>query len=238
MECNRLKIGVFVSCCLDQFMTTTAQNLVKILEESGAECHYPSALTCCGQRLFLNGDLEGAKTLGVQLIEAYRQYDYVVTCSSGCAAYLRHSLRTLFSNSALYNEALQLSGKTYDICDFIVNITKRLPSRLSFPHKVAFLDHGRTLRDYGLHDEPRLLLRSFEGIEIVEIGELDTDLLFASDFTPIAMKLIDQVVQKALTQGAHYIVVTEPSLALQINGYCAKKGIDIKCRHIIDIMSC
>jgi len=238
MECNRLKIGVFVPCCLDQFMTVTAQNLVKILEESGAECHYPSALTCCGQRLFMNGDLEGAKTLGVQLIEAYRQYQYVVTCSSGCAAYLRHNLRTLFSNSALYNEALQLSSKTYDISDFIVRIIKHLPTRLSFPHKVAFLDHGRSVRDYGLYKEPRLLLSHFEGIEIAEVGELDTDLLFASEFTPIAMKLLDQVVQKTIAQGAHYIVVTDPSLALQINGYCSKRGIDIKCRHIVDLMCC
>ncbi|MCF0211386.1 MAG: (Fe-S)-binding protein [Bacteroidales bacterium] len=235
MEHNKLKVGIFVPCCADQFLAPAAHNMVKILEQSGLQCHYPDGVTCCGHHLFWHGDTDGAKTVGAQVVEAFRGVDCVVALSSGCASFIRHDYPALFAHSSLYNEALNLAAKCYDVSDFLVNGLHYAPSA-AFPHRVAYVAHGRSLRDYPALEAPRTLLSALSGITLIDAGELDLTLPYSSTFTPIAAEMLRRTLERAQEQHAQYIAVSEPSLLLQLQGYCAKQKIDIRCRHIIDFL--
>lgn len=236
MECKTLKIGLFVPCCVDQFGVATASNMVKILEFSGAECHYVPSLTCCGQRLFSQGDSGAAKRLGSQLIEAFRPYQHVVMCSSGCASYLRHDLPRLFAHSALFHEAQVFAGKVRELSDFLLNVMGGVPAGLSFPHRVGLVEPARVRRDYPLGDEPQRLLRSLEGLELVELGTLDLDMLYAASFPEPAVRMLDALLDRAVASGVQYLASSEPSLFLLLKGRIAKRGLEIQCRNLADVL--
>mgnify|MGYP002732383356 CR=1 FL=1 len=236
MERKSLKVGLFVPCCVDQFGVATAANMVKILESSGVECHYEPSLTCCGQRLYVQGQLESAKRLGTQLIEAFRPYSHVVTCSSLCAAYLRHDLPRLFAHSALFHEAQEFGAKVRELSDFLLNVLGGTPTALSFPHRVGLVEPARAQRDYPLSDEPKRLLRALEGLDLVELGTLDTDLLYAAAFPDIAVALWDNLLDRAARAGVQYLTSSEPSLLLQLKARIAKRGLEIHCRNLADVL--
>lgn len=236
MEGNKLKVGVFADGYIDQFGVSTAQKMVQFLQKLGVETVMPPQPTGSGMEMYFNGDTQGAFERGDALIAAFRGVNCVVCTSSGVVAYMRRHLRGLFAQSALHAESVKLGNKFVDICDFLVNGMHFDASGITFPYKVAWVDHGRTLRDYGMKAEPRQLLRQVANLDLVEAGELDMDFFFASDFTPVAVALLDEVIDRAVAQNAHYLCAGEPSLILLLNGRLEKRGLKLKCRHIIDIL--
>lgn len=240
MAANRLTVGIFIPCCIDQFSVQTGKNMVGLLERIGCECVYPVEQTCCGQALYMNGDRESARLLGERMIDMFDPFDYVVTCSSGCVAYMKKNFEDLFRNSSRHNKFPKFIDKLCDITDFLVNVMHYTPEGVEFPYRVAFMDHCRTLHDYGLKEEPRQLLRAIGGLELVEVTDGGVCCgyggSFANYFEPISTEMVRQKVDAYVRAGAQYIVSTEPTCLMHMQSYIDKEGIDIQCRHIVDIL--
>ena len=237
MATNELKIGVFIPCSIDQFSVKTGQKMVNLLEAMGVSCYYPKEITCCGKTLFNNGDIAGAQELGLRLMQAYASCSYVVTCGSGCAAYIKRYFPTLFANSSQFRLCSSFVDRVYNFSDFIVKVLQQVPADMQFPYKVAFLDHSRSLRDMGLKESPRKLLSMIEGLELIQLGEFDVDTFFSNDYAAISAEMVDRIVKLAVDKGADFIVVTEPSLLLHIRARISKTQQKIKCRHIVDLIA-
>lgn len=249
MLANNIKVGIFVPCCVDQFAAQSGLRMIKLLQDNGVECFYPTEITCCGKALFVNGDREGAKALGEKMIDTYSDYPYVVSCGSGCVAYIKKYFSQLFHNTTFHNSYRQFADKIYDISDFLVNVMHYTPTNVSFPHSVAFLDHCNTLRDYrctahpdkvGLSEEPRQLLRAIEGLKLVEIEQADVCCgyggHFANMFTPISNSLAKRKIDNIMAAGAEVITSTETSCLLNLKSYIDKNGLKLKCVPFIDIL--
>ncbi|MFO7997803.1 MAG: (Fe-S)-binding protein, partial [Bacteroidales bacterium] len=97
------------------------------------------------------------------------------------------------------------------------------------------------LREYGLKDEPRELLRYVAGLEMIEMQESDVCCGFGGTFSvkheAIATAMAEQKVQHAQATGAEYIVSTEASCLMHMAGYIQKHQIPIKTMHIADLLA-
>lgn len=250
MFANQSTVGIFIPCCVDQFAPATGLAMVRLLERLGMQCYYPEDFTCCGKDLYHQGDREGAKMLGEKMIEYYNDCSHIVACGSGCVTYMKVHFGRLFHNTTLHNNYRQFLDKTYDLSDFLVNVVHYEPTDVSFPHKVTFMDHCTTLRDYvctahpdskGLYDEPRRLLRAIPDLELVEMEQGDIccgyGSQFANYFTPISDSLAKRKVDNAVASGAEYIVSTEMSCLLHLQSYIDKVGAPVACRHLADILA-
>ena len=249
MDRNYKKVGVFVPCCIDQFAADTGLKLCRLLERMGVDYMYPEELTCCGRELYYQGDRDGAKLLGKQLMSLYEGCSFVVGCGSGCMAYVQRCFKSLFHNTTYHNSYRNFADRCVDVCDFLVNVAEYRPATEPFRHRVALLDHCMTSRDYrspahperaGLHDEMRTLIGAIEGVEIVELAEEDVCCgaagLFASQFTPISDALAKRKLDNAIEAGAEYIVSTEMECLLHLRSYAEKSKMEIKFLHIIDLL--
>ena len=244
-----MKVGVFVPCCVDQFAATTEMNMLGLLKRAGLVCHYPAETTCCGKELYHQGDRDAAKSLGEKMIYLIGDCTHIVSCGSACVTYMKVHFARLFHNTTLHNNYRQFVDSTYDISDFLVNVVHYRPEGVRFPHKVAFMDHCTTLRDYrcvahpdrpGLHDEPLQLLQAVEGLQLVEMEQSDVCCgyggLFANHFTPISDSLARRKAANAIAAGAEYIVSTEMSCLLHLQSFIDKAGLPVKCIHIVDLL--
>ncbi len=154
---------------------------------------------------------------------------------------VKHYYPDLFHNTSLHNEYKTVQKNIFEFTDFLVNILKVEDVDATFNHKITIHDSCAAIREYGLTDEPRRLLKNVKGMEIVEMQESENCCGFGGTFSvkhePISTAMAEQKVERALETGAEYITSTEASCLMHLEGYIKKHKLPIKTIHIADILA-
>lgn len=238
------KVDIMVSCAVDQFSAQTGFNLIKLLNRLDIETNYPLQQTCCGKTAYFLGDFDGAKQLGEKMMKDFEGKNPVICTSSSCTAFIKKYFPKIFFNTACHHEFQIFCERICDISDFLVNrmqITE-IGSAV-FPHKVVFLDNCHTLNDYGIHDEPRILLQNVKGLELIELQDDNLACCgfgggnFANEFEPISTDMARRKIENIQRSGATHVASTDMSCLLHLKSYCDKYKIEMHFHHIIDILA-
>lgn len=236
-----MKVEAFIPCFIDQFFPETGRNMIKLLEKFNLEVNYNPNQTCCGQMAFNSGFWDEAKELGEKFINDFKGDSYIVSPSASCSGMVKKQYPKLFHNSSLHNESKKLQAKMFEFTDFFVNVLKKTDLGAEFNHKVTYHESCASKREYGLKNEPRLLLSKVKGLELIEMEEADSCCGFGGTFSVkfegISSAMAQQKVDRAVATGAEYIVSTDSSCLMNIDGYIQKHKLPIKCIHIIDLLA-
>lgn len=236
-----MTIDAFIPCFIDQFYPDTGFNMVRILRKLGHEVHYNENQTCCGQMAFNSGFWEEAKAIGEKFIRDFPHNRPVVGPTASCTGYVKNYFHELFHNTSLHIEYKQLQKNIYEFTDFVVNKLGVTDLGATFMHTVTYHDSCASLREYRLNDEPRRLLAAVKGLTLVEMEERDVCCGFGGTFAvknePISTAMAQQKVENAIATGAEYIVSTDASCLMHLQGYIDKHGLPISTIHIIDVLA-
>ena len=97
------------------------------------------------------------------------------------------------------------------------------------------------LRECGIRDAPRKMLSKVKGLELRETHDCEVCCGFGGTFSvkfqAISSAMAEQKVLNAVARGAQYIISTDSSCLLQLDGYIRKHRIPIKTMHIADILA-
>ncbi len=236
-----MQVELFIPCFIDQVYPETAKNMVTLLEKLGIEVHYNPKQTCCGQMAFNSGYWDEAYKLAEKLVNELSTGRYIVGPTTSCIAMIKNYYPEFFYNSPLHLEFKQVQQNIFEVTDFLVNILKVTEVGAIFPYKVTYHDSCAALREYGIKEEPRILLNNVSGLELVEMEETDTCCGFGGTFAvknePISTAMAEQKIEHALKTGASYIVSTDASCLMHLQGYIDKHNIPIKTIHIVDVLT-
>lgn len=236
-----MEVDIFIPCFIDQVYPQTGMNMVKVLRKLGVEIHYNENQTCCGQMAFNSGFWDEAKSMGEKFIKDFSNDRYVVGPSASCVGYVRNNYDKLFYNTALHIEFKKLKSNIFELTDFIVNVLKVKDIGASFESVVTYHDSCAALREYGIHDEPRILLNHVKGLELREMKDTDVCCGFGGIFSvkneAISTAMAEQKVQNAIETGAEYIISTDSSCLMNQEGYIKKNKLPIKVLHIVDVLA-
>jgi L-lactate dehydrogenase complex protein LldE len=236
-----MEAGIFIPCFIDQIYPQTGLNMVKVLEKAGVRVLYNPKQSCCGQLAFNGGHHDEARCVAEKFINDFKDYKLVVGPSASCIGMVKNYYSGMFDNSAMHNHNRQLQGKIYELTDFLVNVLGIDDLGVEFHAKVTVHDSCAAIREYGLKDQPRQLLRKVKGLEIIEMKHTDVCCGFGGTFSvkheAISMAMAEQKVENALATGAEIIVSTEASCLMHLQGYITKKKIPLKVMHIADILA-
>ncbi|HEY8969595.1 MAG TPA: (Fe-S)-binding protein [Puia sp.] len=228
-------------CFIDQLYPQTAFNMVSVLEGAGAEVTYNSNQTCCGQPAFNAGFRDEARDVCSKFLEDFDGQDYVVAPSASCVGFVRNYYSTLFNNSSLHNDVKDLGRRIYEFSDFLVNVLGVEDVGAALKGKATYHDSCAALRECRIKEEPRKLLARVKGLEMVEMNDVETCCgfggSFAVKFESISIAMADQKVNNALATGADYIISTDLSCLMHLDGYIRHKGYAIKTMHIADVLA-
>lgn len=234
-------VDIFIPCFIDQVYPETGFNMVKVLEKAGVGVRYNKNQTCCGQIAFNSGFWDHAKAMGEKFIRDFQDCQYVVAPSASCVGMVRNYYDEMFYNSALHNEYRLLKKNIYEVSDFLVNVLNVRNVGATFNHRVTYHDSCAALREYGLKDEPRILLGHVRGLELIEMEDTNTCCGFGGTFSvkhePISTAMAEHKIQLALKTGAEYIVSTDASCLMHQEGYILKHKLPIKTIHLVDILA-
>ena len=236
-----MEVDLFIPCFIDQVYPQTGFNMIKVLEKAGVKVHYNTNQTCCGQMAFNSGFWDDAKKLGEKFITDFNSERLIVGPSASCIGYVSNGYDELFFNGAYHNEYKQLQRNMYEITDFLVNVVKVTNFDSVFEHNVTYHDSCAALREYKLNNEPRQLLENVKGLQLVEMKNTHECCGFGGTFSikfePISTAMAEQKVRNALDTGAEYIISTDSSCLMQLDGYIKKQNLPIKVAHIVDVLA-
>jgi L-lactate dehydrogenase complex protein LldE len=236
-----LKIQLFIPCFVDQLYPDTAFNMVRILEKAGCTVEYNQEQTCCGQPAFNAGFQEDAKEVCLKFLKDFSSTDYIVSPSASCTGFVRNYYPGLFVDSSFNKEVKAVGKRIYEFSDFLVNVLHKENFNASMPGKATYHDSCSALRECKIKTEPRVLLSHVKGLELVEMEDVETCCgfggSFAVKFEPISLAMADQKVNHALKTGAKYLISTDLSCLMHLDGYIRHKGLPLKTLHIADVLS-
>lgn len=234
-------VDAFIPCFIDQAFPETAFNMIKLLKKLGVEVHYNPNQSCCGQMAFNSGFWDEAKAMGEKHIRDFSNNRPIVSPSSSCTSMVKNHYPKLFHNSALHNEYKVVQKNSFEITDFIVNHLKVEDVGAEFPHKVTYHESCASKREYGLTHEARTLLKNVKGLELIEMKEPDTCCGFGGTFSVkfegISTAMAEQKIDNALATQAEYIVSTDASCLMHLQGFIDKQKLPIKTIHIVDLLA-
>lgn len=234
-------VDLFIPCFIDQVYPQVGMNMVKIFEKLGVGVDYNTEQTCCGQMAFNSGFWEDARQMGEKFIRDFSNNRYIVAPSASCVGMVRNYYTEMFNNTSLHNQYKQIQKNIYEFSDFLVNVLNVEDIGAEFNSVITYHDACAAIREYGIKQQPRKLLSHVKGLQLNEMKDNEVCCGFGGTFSvkfePISTAMGQQKVQNAIDSGAEYIVSTEASCLMHLQGYISKHKLPIKTMHIADVLA-
>lgn len=242
-----IRVGLFVTCLVDMIRPSVGFAAVKLLEDAGCVVEVP-VQTCCGQPAFNSGDRKTAREIAAQVVDTFMPYDYVVVPSGSCAGQIAKHFPELFQDDPpLAQRANQLAAKTHELVSFLTDVLFVSKVEARFDGTATYHDSCSGLRELGIKSQPRKLLATVEGLDMVEMQDSDVCCGFGGTFAVKYGELSGAIVGKKADciAGAGADVLLAGDLGCLMNmagklsreGRLSGKGQPIEVRHVAEVLA-
>ncbi len=236
-----MTVQLFVPCFIDQLYPQVAFNTIKVLEKAGCEVKYNPNQTCCGQPAFNAGFWGESKDVCTKFVQDFDTADYIVSPSASCTGFVRNNYGKLFENNAFQSPAKKVTNQIFELAEFLVKVLNITDFGAEFNAKITYHDSCAALRECKIKDEPRKLLAAVKGLTLVEMNDTTTCCGFGGSFAVkydnISVAMADQKIDNAIATEAEYIVSTDTSCLMHLEGRINFNGQAIKIIHLADILA-
>jgi len=236
-----MNVQIFIPCFVDQLFPDTAFNMVKVLEKASCTVSYNPEQTCCGQPAFNAGFWDEAKSVCTKFLKDFRGADYIVAPSASCVGFVRNYYAKLFENSSLHHDVADVGKRIYEFSEFLVQVLKVEQFGAVLNGKATYHDSCAGLRECKIKSEPRRLLSHVKGLELAEMNDVETCCgfggTFAVKFEAISIGMGEQKVENALATQAQYLISTDLSCLMHLQGYIKHKGYSLQTLHLADVLA-
>ncbi len=238
---TRPRVGLFVTCLVDLFRPSVGFAAVKLIEASGCDVTVPSQ-TCCGQPAFNSGDRANAKAIALQVMEAFAGCDYIVAPSGSCAGMIAKHYPELFADDPnMAQRAADFAGKCHELVSFLVDVRGMTRVDATCDATVTYHDSCSGLRELGVQGQPRQLLATVQGLELVEMTDSDICCGFGGTFAVKYGEISDAIVTKKTASIAatntQMLLAGDLGCLMNMAGKLSRQGKDIEVRHVAEVLA-
>jgi L-lactate dehydrogenase complex protein LldE len=236
------KVALFVTCLVDLVRPSVGFAAVKLLEAAGCEVEVPKGQTCCGQPGYNSGDKATAAALARQTIAALEGYDYIVVPSGSCGGMLKkHYHGLLASDPAWAPRATAFAEKTHELMSFLVDVRGMTRVSTTLDASVTYHDSCSGLRELGIKEQPRTLLKSVAGLRLVEMADSEICCGFGGTFAIKYGDISNAMVEKKCANIAEakcdLIVAGDLGCLMNMAGKLSRQGKTIAVRHVAEVLA-
>ena len=222
----------------------------RLLTEAGCDVVVPTSQTCCGQPAYNAGDRGNAAALARQTIAAFDGVDYVVAPSGSCAGMLKHHYPHLLEGDPEWaGRAQAFAERVHELISFLVDVrgmTGVVSGALAqapatAKTRVTYHDSCSGLRELAIKRQPRQLLASIEGLELVEMDDCEICCGFGGTFSikypDISNAMVDKKTTNAAAVRPDLLLAGDLGCLMNIAGKLARTGSPIAVRHIAEVLA-
>ncbi len=228
------RVQVFAGCIMSTAFAPTTQATTRLVAAFGGQAHLTPGQVCCGALQAHSGDVERARDLARQNVQAFGTDDStIVVNAAGCGAMLKHYGQLLPSDP----RADHFARRVMDISQFLA---QRQPLRPPRPvrSRVAVQDACHLLHAQRIADAPRALLRAIPGLELLEIEQPEICCgsagIYNVSHPEMSAELQRRKCASIAATGCEVVVTSNPGCYVQIQAGLPQQ---IQVRHIVDVLA-
>jgi L-lactate dehydrogenase complex protein LldE len=238
-----MNVSLFITCLTDTFYPRVGEAVVRVLEHLGCTVDFPEQQTCCGQPMYNTGCHDDAAALARRMIDVFEKSEVVVSPSGSCCAMIRDYYVELLHHDPKYAErAKQFAAKTYDFAEFLLKVLKVDLKKYNTKWAGSATYHYSChLRGLGMRDETPRLLAQVQGVEYKPLDKTEQCCgfggTFAVKYPEISGQMVRDKVDCIRRSGADTLICNDGGCAMNITGSCHREQVNVKTKHIAEIIA-
>jgi glycolate oxidase iron-sulfur subunit len=214
---RRGRVALLSGCVQDVFFHRVNEATVRVLSAEGLDVVVPRDQQCCGA-LELHAGREGpALARARRTIERFErlEVDHVVTNVAGCGSSMKDYAHLLADDPQWARRAKEFSARVRDVHEVLAELGPRAP-RSPIVARVAYHDACHLGHAQGVREQPREVLRSIPGLELLDIPEAALCCGSAGIYNMIMPDAADELGRRK----ADNVRSVEPSVVVTANPGC------------------
>jgi glycolate oxidase iron-sulfur subunit len=238
----RRRVGMLSGCVQQVFFQHVNEATARVLAAEGCEVFIPPSQPCCGALMVHSGLEEQAAHLARQMIATFESanVDTVVINAAGCGSTMKEYSHILRDDPVWAIRAAAFSAKCKDISEILCDLPAQAP-RHPLPMRVAYHDACHLRHAQGIYEQPRRLLSTIPGLEVVEVEEASLCCGSAGVYNLLnpepASQLGDRKVEKLLATRAEAVISANPGCLLQLMSGLRRRGLEtMPTFHMVELL--
>lgn len=234
----------FTGCSLNYFYPEVGMDIIEILKENDVQVHVPKDQNCCGIAVFAHGDVDTARTLAKNNIDAFEKSgaEYVIAGCGTCGATLMHDYQELLSSDPVYGPKVEYwSKRVHDISTFLVKVVDYRKPTGQIDAVVTYHDSCHLKKTMKVFEEPRQILKSIPGVTFKEMKKPDACCGSGGSYVlthyETGAAIGKKKIEDANSTGADTITTGCPGCAMQLLDFSHRYGKGQKVKHYISLLA-
>lgn len=235
------RMALLTGCAQSVAFAHVHEATINTLQINGCEVVLPVGQECCGALHAHGGEIEGARALARQNIDALEAAnpDTIVVNAAGCSHHLKEYAHLLKDDPLYAAKAQAFVAKTRDITELLAELGPKPPQR-PLPWRVTYQEPCHLAHGQKITSPPRQILNAIPALELVEMkdsamccGSAGTYNLVQPD---IAGKLLKNKLDNALATEAHVIASANTGCMIQLAAGLKERGEQVKLMHVVELL--
>jgi glycolate oxidase iron-sulfur subunit len=238
---RRRRVGLLLGCVQRVFFDPVNAATMRVLLAEGCDVVVPPKQGCCGALCIHSGREDEGLNYARHLIDAFELWgvDTIVVNAAGCGSTMKEYAYLLRDDPKYAERARAFSDSVRDITELLAELEPVAP-RHPIQLRVAYHDACHLAHAQRVRLQPRKVLRSIPGLEVVDIPEADICCGSAGIYNLVepqpANKLGDRKAQNILSTSPDIIATANPGCLLQINSALQRLGKSIPTLHPVELV--
>jgi len=239
---RRPRVGLFVTCLVDLFRPGVGFSTLRLLEDAGCDVSVPEGQSCCGQPAYNIGEKQGAAELARMTIGNFEKYDYVVAPSGSCAAMLKRHYPVLLKGDPAWElRAETFSRKVHELVSFLTDVMGVKSVDVKLKRRATYHDACSGLRELAISSQPRTLLATVKGLELVELNDAQACCGFGGTFSvnygDLSNAILEKKVADVLDREPDLLIGGDLGCLMNIEGKLKRMGAQVEVRHVAEVLA-
>jgi len=238
---SRSSVMLFTGCVTEALFSRVNQATARVLEANNFAVTIPTQQVCCGALHAHAGDLEGARVLARQNIQAFTDSEAasIITNAGGCGAMLSSYDHLLAHDEELAADAKLFSARVRDVSQQLQTVAVRKGSSLG--EGMVTYDASCHLL-YGQHaaDASLEMLQTIPDLPFVGLQGSERCCGGAGIYNLVEPEMSQGVLREKLTQiqmaGANILTTGNPGCQMQIGAGARLAGCPLRVCHPVELV--
>ena len=240
-KAKRRRVGLLTGCIQRVFFNNVNAATIRVLLAEGCDVVVPPTQGCCGALSIHAGREEEGLNYARRLIDTFEAWgvDTVVVNVAGCGSNLKELGHLLRDDPEYAERARAFSASVRDISELLAEL-EPVAERHPIPLRVAYHDACHLAHAQGVRSQPRAVLNTIPGLELVDIPEAEICCGSAGTYNLLEPeaggKLGERKARNILSTQPDVIATGNPGCLLQIQASMQRMGTTIPALHPVELI--
>jgi len=234
------KVYFFGTCLIDLFYPGAGLAGMELLRREGVEVVFPQGQSCCGQPARNSGFFDEARAVALRQVDSFPEDWPIVVPSGSCAGMMRVHYPQLFEGRPEAARVEAFAARVFELSWFLVHVLELKLLDKGPPVTVTWHGACHSVREMGVVDEPKALLRQLANVTLVENPREQECCGFGGTFSvrqpEISAAMVADKVASIEATGATSVVSGDCGCLMNITGAVDKANKPLKGRHLAEFL--